>query len=310
MPVPARFRMATGKRQNRTVSVKATMLHPTRHTGRGFTLIELLVVVAIIALLISILLPSLKRARDQAKAVVCASSLRVCAQAMLFYNQANQEYFPNSGAWPDPLHPYLLKMGRGKPLPTTVYGTRQVQNVEVFLCSNDPIYVETGEGCSCVNGVWESFIYHTSYMFNPFLAWPFQPTTAGGKKTFVINETDKYNGTYFDQCSHKNEKTPNLQKTTRVKRTSEIVLFTDAGDDDNCGSNPLDALKWDFDDAIDLYYTTDPPILEVHHNSGNNFAYVDQHVEFKKIIQRTGPHDKLGVPLFPFRWVPGVTFSP
>ena len=51
----------------------------------GFTLIELLVVVSIIALLIAILLPSLARARDQAKKSACASNLNQLGTAVTAY---------------------------------------------------------------------------------------------------------------------------------------------------------------------------------------------------------------------------------
>jgi prepilin-type N-terminal cleavage/methylation domain-containing protein/prepilin-type processing-associated H-X9-DG protein len=62
--------------------------------GLGFTLIELLVVVAIIALLISILLPSLSRAKEQAKAAVCASRLRGFGQGSAVYEARFNSYAP------------------------------------------------------------------------------------------------------------------------------------------------------------------------------------------------------------------------
>src|SRR3954471_369177 len=61
---------------------------------RGFTLIELLVVVAIIALLIAILLPSLGRAREQANRTTCQANVGGMSKAMAVYAADNSDQYP------------------------------------------------------------------------------------------------------------------------------------------------------------------------------------------------------------------------
>ena len=61
---------------------------------RGFTLIELLIVIGIIVVLVSLLLPAVNHAREQARAVQCASNMHGFYTAMMDYAAANDQVLP------------------------------------------------------------------------------------------------------------------------------------------------------------------------------------------------------------------------
>lgn len=114
---------------------------------QAFTLIELLVVVAIIALLVAILLPSLQRAREQAKAVVCSSQLKQISYALLYYIEDYDGWMPvsrhsdNTAKWSGIIRPYLLDDGlyeyiaRGEKVPS---GNPNIDEDKIYVCPSNP----------------------------------------------------------------------------------------------------------------------------------------------------------------------------
>lgn len=76
----------------------------------GFTLVELLVVISIIALLLSILMPSLNAIRESAKKTVCANNMRTLGLACIGYGSENRTFLPGPTNY---VYPHLDNYGDG-----------------------------------------------------------------------------------------------------------------------------------------------------------------------------------------------------
>jgi prepilin-type N-terminal cleavage/methylation domain-containing protein len=127
----------------------AHMLAHSSRSRRGFTLVELLVVIGIIALLISILLPALSKARKQANTVKCLANMKQMGNAIVLYTNDWKFMMPYSG-WGDfpgagnkANYPNWLYDASGKvtPNPTNVFAEKDLKNGALYnYIGVTPIY--------------------------------------------------------------------------------------------------------------------------------------------------------------------------
>lgn len=128
----------------------------------GFTLIELLVVVAIIALLIAILLPSLGRARESARKTSCLANTRSLGQAAVVYASNNDNgVIPAATVYQGKtdLGYFALMVDGALPRPQLV-GTNSalppLSMRSVFICPSTPVSDRSASASQTADGYWQN----------------------------------------------------------------------------------------------------------------------------------------------------------
>ncbi|QOV91457.1 DUF1559 family PulG-like putative transporter [Humisphaera borealis] len=246
----------------------------------GFTLVELLVVIGIIALLISILLPSLAKAREQGNKLKCMNNLRQLGMAFTMYANENKDYYPAAAVWAtstreedwiwfeEITHP-------GRPV-LDLKQSRIVPHLggnftpELFRCPSDDVSAHTLQ--NAVSGVYR-YSYVMNSKFDSVAKWYANKKNETIKRSQIRNPSDKV------LLVEEDENSINDGNWNPGTGTAAIT---------GPGARDLLAIRHDqpvtgVADKRDQDFLTHP-----HGGKRGNAAFVDGHAEF---ISRQVAHD-------------------
>ncbi|MDB5297250.1 MAG: prepilin-type N-terminal cleavage/methylation domain [Phycisphaerales bacterium] len=252
-----------------------------RPAAAGFTLVELLVVIGVIAVLVSILLPSLARAQEQARRTQCGSNLRQVATAVIMYEG---QYRSLPGAvWPVALDPYAVDFPGQTPVLTAADADRTISNqrfLAPFLGNSRDVWVcpsarEMRETATPISGTYAGKVVGYGYKVNnqstnrPAYNFGYWGTTtvAANKKPKRINQV------YGASVSSVDVKLPVTEiwmlsdVDSRILPTSATATF---GLVDDSTTAPFEGRIWNTSHAGGK-------------NAGRNYVFFDSHVEYRSL---------------------------
>ena len=211
---------------------------PPRH-GRAFTLIELLVVIAIIAILASLLLPALAKAKESAKRITCINDLRQLGMSVTMYADDHDGMYPQRGGVWESLASQPKASASGA---TSNYWPLQLQSyyvdTKVLYCPSDVLDPKNnGKGLG-----FAALDAKRSYLFNGF--------------------NDYFKGFPV---------TGSAMPESAIKQTSETVLF---GEKDGQVSGHWWMDYWMGDDYTELDQTRHNKV-GTSNVGGSNYAFAD-----------------------------------
>jgi prepilin-type processing-associated H-X9-DG protein/prepilin-type N-terminal cleavage/methylation domain-containing protein len=139
-----------------------------RSPPTAFTLVELLVVIAIIAILVAMLLPSLRRAREQAYQLRCQSNLKQIFNGFVMYANEFKDRIPPHGGASTAGGGWIRYLGRrgywGKP---EIHPLTGIDRWPVLRCPSEP-----GSEFAQGDGTFYDYRYcGTSYVMNFYVSW-------------------------------------------------------------------------------------------------------------------------------------------